>query len=210
VPAKRNPTNGKWSVPFAEYQEKLLFLLANASIDWLVRNSVFVKSSFKRMKNLQPDKNIEKKQADEIDRLYDGIVEGKLFPDPPKQVSFVSKPHDPLVIPTAPLAKILRQTYAKFDKEWRGTITTNTVPDEGVLSPFQRLMARTGVTSVRTFSRIMKEETTFTTLSLADQILTGLDQNFKLSNGDIPVIPNPHWGSERWQNFMASRGCESE
>lgn len=68
------------------------------------------------------------------------------------------------------------------------------------------LAAETGI-NLRQLHRIVKCETPYTSLKKADEILTAIEQNFRLYNGDIEVMRSPYWSPEAWAKYMESRGC---
>ena len=54
---------------------------------------------------------------------------------------------------------------------------------------------------------ILLGESKFTSLRIADAILTAIRQNGALVDGRVHVVPNPTWSPEKWSDWMASRGC---
>ena len=54
---------------------------------------------------------------------------------------------------------------------------------------------------------ILAGESTFTSLRVADAILTAIRENGALTDGRVNVVPNPGWSLERWTEWMSSRGC---
>lgn len=42
----------------------------------------------------------------------------------------------------------------------------------------------------------------------ADKLLTAIGKSHEMSpNGSVPIVPNPYWDREKWQQRMAERGC---
>lgn len=58
----------------------------------------------------------------------------------------------------------------------------------------------------RTMYRLMHQQE-YCTLKVAERLLMAIDREYLLSNGTVPVIPNPRWSQERWHKYMEERGC---
>jgi hypothetical protein len=61
----------------------------------------------------------------------------------------------------------------------------------------------------RMLYRILKAESKFTGLTLADQIVTIMERPDLLGN-EILVVPNPYMSTETWREYAVGRGCDPE
>lgn len=79
---------------------------------------------------------------------------------------------------------------------------------DGFVGPYQALAELTGV-HVRRISAIAKGQADIPHISLtqAEKILREIGTEYKLANGEIPVVPNPNWSMEKWMTYMEERGC---
>jgi len=60
--------------------------------------------------------------------------------------------------------------------------------------------------AVRAINRVIYQESKFTSLSLADQILTAMERHDLLDN-EINVVPNPRLTEQRFNEAMREAGC---
>lgn len=101
--------------------------------------------------------------------------------------------------------------------EWRGDHedSDGTRPQTGGfnrkvrrVSALQWLAQETGVSTDR-IRHILNGRTKFVPLSVADDLLSAIGRPDELSEltGRVRVIANPAWDSERWHDYMRSRGC---
>lgn len=115
------------------------------------------------------------------------------------------------VVRTADLAPVLRAWIVTYLKERpKGHqpvgIDPSVVSEEHLfVGPIQVLADRTGM-SIRAIHRINSEEIKYTGLSKADKLLLAIDQHYLLGT-QVPVVPNPKWSAERWQEYMSQQGC---
>lgn len=72
----------------------------------------------------------------------------------------------------------------------------------------QLLEHRSGV-GARNVWRIRRREARFTSLRIADALLTAIDQVQAFHDGRVTVVPNPQWSVERWMRWQREegRGC---
>ena len=75
-------------------------------------------------------------------------------------------------------------------------------------STHEWLSERTGI-HARRISGLINGEFTLVPLSQVDKVLQAIERP-DLVGTDIHVIPNPSWSQERWQEYMAERGCGDE
>lgn len=60
-----------------------------------------------------------------------------------------------------------------------------------------------------TINRVLRKDTKWTTLGLADDLLTAMGQP-QLLRTEITPVPNPHWSVEHWEAWHAEHGsCSS-
>lgn len=86
-------------------------------------------------------------------------------------------------------------------------VQRNQLGDEDVfMGPIQYLAERSEI-NPRRVSGIVNGEFDHVSLTQADKLLTAAGLGHLISWGDIPIIPNPHWSMEKWQEYMESRGC---
>lgn len=73
------------------------------------------------------------------------------------------------------------------------------------MGPLDWLAEKSGLDH-RVIQRILRCETKFTTLTIADNLLNAIGSYHKLAY-EIHVIPNPQWTNEKYLAFMEARGC---
>jgi hypothetical protein len=113
------------------------------------------------------------------------------------------------VVRAEPLSTVLRGWVT----EWIAERPTNhqsmgTQPEDGrdFMGPIEFLAEKTEI-NPRRVSGIVNGEFEHVSLSQADALLTAAGLWDYLSLGEIPIIPNPNWSMEKWQAYMAERGC---
>ena len=74
------------------------------------------------------------------------------------------------------------------------------------MGPIDWLSEKTGL-GIRAIFRITNNETKWTSLSVADKILTAIGSYHKIGTGEIRVVPNPTWTTEKYVEYLRSRGC---
>jgi hypothetical protein len=74
------------------------------------------------------------------------------------------------------------------------------------IGPVQYLAQETGI-SIRRVSGMCNGEYEYVDAYRADRVLTAIGLSHMLSNGEIPVVPNPTWSMERYLAYMEKRGC---
>jgi hypothetical protein len=75
-----------------------------------------------------------------------------------------------------------------------------------VMGATQYLSLWTGIDQ-RQISAITNGERKFVTLKNAEKLLMAIDREYMLSNGEIPVVPNPCWSAETYMAYRRERGC---
>jgi hypothetical protein len=120
---------------------------------------------------------------------------------------------EPLVVPSSALAPVLnrwKDIYElEHDFEYLQAENINKEDKPDVFGPMQYLHFHSGVPIRRIFG-IMRLETKHTSLGIAEKLLSAIDREYMLKNGEIPVVPNPHWRMETWVAYMNKRGCSSD
>lgn len=74
------------------------------------------------------------------------------------------------------------------------------------IGPMQMLTEHTEI-NIRRVRGICNGEFKYVPLTQAEALLIAIGEEYKLSNGEIRVIPNPMWTPEQWVDYMQSRGC---
>lgn len=59
----------------------------------------------------------------------------------------------------------------------------------------------------RVIYRVVTRESMHTDLSVADGLLTAIEESGALTDGRITVMPNPRWSKERWIKWKSEQGC---
>ena len=108
---------------------------------------------------------------------------------------------DPEVVPTEELASVLRRAMDEWENQHIDKF------DHRVQYGFTSVVGELSGVDPRIIRRILLRDSKFTNLSIADKILTALELT-RFLGVEIHVIPNPRWSPERWNLWMAERGCE--
>jgi hypothetical protein len=104
-------------------------------------------------------------------------------------------------VATKPLAEFL--TLWVKQQDWDRDVEL-----ADVISPIAWLAQETGLTD-RSIRRVLSLETKFTVLNRAEALLQAVGRPDLIAPGGlIEVVPNPMWNPERWQRYMAERGCD--
>jgi hypothetical protein len=131
--------------------------------------------------------------------------------------------NDLLVIRTEDLARVIRewirrhelehpidQPYnlkqdAKFDErgKWSGVEYREEHWHTGGI---RYLSEHSGVDD-RKIRGILLIEYKTTSLYVADRIISAMEETYKLTNGELEIIPNPRLTQEKWIEHMRERGC---
>jgi len=112
------------------------------------------------------------------------------------------------VVVTALISAVLLDWRRKWDAEYDNNSVTSTSYNQ-FIGPMTYLVEQTGLPQ-RAIYRAMHGETKHVSFTHAEKILMAIDREYMLSNGEIPVIPNPRWSMQRWTKYMASRGCTTD
>lgn len=107
------------------------------------------------------------------------------------------------VVCAEPLGAVLREWIVEHLRERPLMGTGGT--DELFIGPIQWLAQETDLNE-RRISGISNGEFKHVPLSQADKLLSAIGKPYLLGK-EISVIPNPNWSTERWAEYMASRGC---
>jgi hypothetical protein len=113
------------------------------------------------------------------------------------------------VVPIGQIAAEIRAWVVEHLAEMGIDEKSNGKNPNGLIGPYQRLSELTSI-SGRELSAIANEEKSrgkFVGFELAEIILSALDVEYKLANGEIEVVPNPRWSVLKWVNYMSERGC---
>jgi len=123
---------------------------------------------------------------------------------------------DPESVRTEELAQAI-EAWAKEHMAEDGTFDHSGHPKSGQHSRIgDGMVQRMGVTDYlstwsgipdRRVRSILRRESKFTSLRVADALLTAAKIPGALTDGRVHVVPNPTWDPERWSEWMASRGC---
>jgi hypothetical protein len=108
---------------------------------------------------------------------------------------------DPEVVSTEELAQVLRRASDEWEAYHIDTF------DHRVQYGFTSVVGELAGLDPRIVRRILLRDTKFTSLHIADKILNVLELTYLIGT-EIHVVPNPQWSQERWNAWMALRGCE--
>ncbi len=95
-----------------------------------------------------------------------------------------------------------RASHPQVHDSYRRNGYKGTIAEYGA---FNWLEEESGINS-RSIYRVLYRNT-HVSLRIADALLTAIGRPYLLSNGEIPIIPNPRWSQERWMQYMDERGC---
>lgn len=126
---------------------------------------------------------------------------------------------DPLSVPTKDLARILQDWIEKHDARFPSEVGDQAASlareptrysagySKGAygFSARNYICEQAGI-QLRSLHRVLRCESKFTSLSLADELLTAIERRDALDL-DLRVVPNPAWSQERWVREMKKRGC---
>lgn len=115
--------------------------------------------------------------------------------------------HDPLVVSTPALARVVRRFLEEINELHGNLGAGHPHPTDGRgISGMAYLVHWSGVQS-RRIHGICREETKFTTLDVADKLLTAMELQYLLaSDPELAPVPNPQWTREKWEKWRKS--CE--
>lgn len=128
-------------------------------------------------------------------------------------------PMDPLVVSTADLALALNAWVTAFNRDHDLQPLSPTTQSSGFsgmgaqdrmppgFGGAHYLAHWSGVTD-RTVQRILRAESQFTSLGLADKLLSAAGMTDVLHT-TVVIVPNPRWTRERWEKWheLATEGC---
>lgn len=115
---------------------------------------------------------------------------------------------------TADLAPIIQRVLDAHDAEHEFTAD----PHRGEESGSDRMpettardwiCAEAGV-DPKTLYMILTGRQKWTSLDRAESLLIAVGREYALYNGEVRVVPNPFWSTEKWASYMAERGCEPD
>lgn len=130
----------------------------------------------------------------------------------PLNFSISSNPqngNDPLVVRTEQLADFLLEWEKNFIGDrprFAGSRQFGEQAKEIFMGARTFLSEHSGI-PVRRIYAIIEKESQHVTFRTAEALLIAAGHEYLLSNGEIEVIANPRWSQERWQAYMAERGC---
>jgi hypothetical protein len=126
----------------------------------------------------------------------------------------------PEVVPTSQLAEVLREWKEQYDRE-RSTsesmkkkqqrrklfgydvyVELNPMP---VIGAWQYLVEKTGINN-RAIWRIISNESQYTSLTIADELVRAMDLPHYWHNGRLTIVPNPRWTQEKYIAYIEERG----
>lgn len=114
---------------------------------------------------------------------------------------------DPLVVPSQHIADILEERQRIWERERPNPRRNHPdLPHDPVVGFINWLSFESGV-SERVLRTIRRAEYLHLEFKVAEKILLALDLQHLLSNGDIPVVPNPKWSQETWLDWKEKQGC---
>jgi|SRR5262245_17619917 len=131
--------------------------------------------------------------------------------------------YDPLVVRTADLAPFIERFVEAWEKErprnftlhhseawdqtWDGKKNGSQFGADDVFFGALDWLAQESQLNVRVIYRVKSLETKHTAFRIAEALLSALDCDYKLQNGEIPVVANPQWSQEKWAAWARTRGC---
>ena len=113
---------------------------------------------------------------------------------------------DALVVRTDELASVLQLWIDKHNGRFPATDPRSSTAN--FTSGYDYIISRFPDTLYhRLLWRILNLEAKHTSLGIADEVLTAIDDAGALEDGRIEVIPNPRWNNETWLAWKAEQGC---
>jgi len=122
---------------------------------------------------------------------------------------------DPFVVSTDDLAAVVERWIVAHEADHPAPNYNAHDPDyqpSAAISGLTYIAEWAGV-PIRSVTRVLRRETRFTTLEVADRLLVVTECSHLLADdypGGLRVVPNPYWSQERWHAYMSERGCEPE
>jgi hypothetical protein len=125
---------------------------------------------------------------------------------------------EPEIVEAEPLASILRRFCVNWLKEYpqenNSQVRSKSMYGEkGVyfMGPIQYISEKSGI-DPRRISGMCNGEFPRVGLTQADAVLAAINMNHLLmakegETPEIPIKPNPQWSMEKYQEYMAERGC---
>lgn len=130
--------------------------------------------------------------------------------DEQRQINRVNGSGAPEVVPTdqlAPLLKAWRKLYEKTnDIKYRQSEIKGSDPVTGSM---QYLVEHTGLHERRIYG-IMEQESKFTSLYIAENLLMAIDREYLIATEEITIVPNPNWGFKKWIEYMIKSHCYND
>ena len=119
---------------------------------------------------------------------------------------------DPLAVSTLALREAIEPVLAQYDADRHFAVSGNPWITNDLAPPAGTTVA-SGSYGVddgmgRTVREIRKGNKSYVSLRVAEIILTNLNLDHYLSDGTVPVIPNPQWSSARWNAYMRACGVD--
>jgi hypothetical protein len=114
---------------------------------------------------------------------------------------------DGLVVLTEQLHPIVIEWLKKHNAEFPAIKSGHGIRTKHFMSGLDYIVAQRPELSARAVYRITSLETKFTTLFVADSVLTAIEETSAFYDGRVQVIPNPGWTQERWLEWKAEQGC---
>jgi hypothetical protein len=108
------------------------------------------------------------------------------------------------VVHSADLAPLLIAWRKWHDKEYNRDDQSSQVQhatDDPVIGSIQYLSEQTGLNPRRVYE-VMHQEQKYVSLTIAEKLLMAIDKEYIIDNGELLIIPNPHWSLKKWTNYM--------
>ena len=106
----------------------------------------------------------------------------------------------PNVVPGYQISKVLREWIVKYLAERPLNQQTE------FMGPVNYIAEHAGV-STRQVSRVANGELEVVAEKMAEKLLMAVGLEHMMMTDEIQVVPSPYWSTEKWVEYMQSRGC---
>lgn len=104
----------------------------------------------------------------------------------------------------------LREILKRYEREWEVSRPNEmSYVTNGFMTAFAVIAANTSITTnqLEALRKTGSQKRTWISAKTADIILTEIGLSHYLSDGTLPIVPNPHITAERYAAWRKERGC---